>query len=323
MSATILQAASFPADLRSRIDPAIELIGPFDPPVGASLSVAEAREVRVLLTMGTLKTDAGVMDRLPNLGLICCYGTGYEGVDLDAASKRGIMVTHSPAANAPAVADLAMALLLAANRRIVMADRFVRDGLWSGNSAARMPLVRGLTGRRIGVFGFGAIGRKIAERAAAFEAEVAYHNRSRKPEAPYAFHETLESLADWADILMIAARADASNRHCVNHAVMKRLGPDGIIVNIARGSIIDQEAMIALLQSGELGSVGLDVYEHEPSVPDTLKAIPQVVLTPHIGGGTLDAHEAMQSLVAANIEAFLAGEPVKTPVPEMASRRPA
>jgi len=186
-----------------------------------------------------------------------------------------------------------------------------------------MPLVRGLTGRRIGVFGFGAIGRKIAERATAFEAEVAYHNRSRKPEVPYAFHETLESLADWADILMIAARADASNRHSVSHAVMKRLGPEGIIVNIARGSIIDQEAMIALLQSGELGSVGLDVYEHEPSVPDTLKAIPQVVLTPHIGGGTLDAHEAMQGLVAANIEAFLAGEPVKTPVPEMASGRPA
>jgi glyoxylate reductase len=323
MSATILQAASFPADLRSKIDPAIKLIGPFDPPVGASLAVAEAREVRVLLTMGTLKTDAGVMDRLPNLGLICCYGTGYDGVDLDAARKRGIMVTHSPAANALAVADHAMALLLAANRRIVMADRFVRDGLWSGNSAARMPLVRGLTGRRIGVFGFGAIGRKIAERAAAFEAEVAYHNRSRKPEAPYAFHETLESLADWADTLMIAARADASNRHSVSRAVMKRLGPEGIIVNIARGSIIDQEAMIALLQSGELGSVGLDVYEHEPSVPDTLKAIPQVVLTPHIGGGTLDAHEAMQSLVAANIEAFLAGEPVKTPVPEMAGQRPA
>lgn len=320
MSIEILLAAAFPAELRAKIAPQAGVAGPLDGPVGASLSEAEARGIRVLVTMGTLKTSAEVMDRLPGLGLICCYGTGYEGVDLDAAAERHIMVTHSPAANAPAVADLAMALLLAANRRIVMADKFVRDGLWSGNSAARMPLVRGLTGRRIGVFGFGAIGRRIAARAAAFEAEVAYHNRSAKPDVAYAFHETLRSLADWADILMIAARADASNHHAVNRDVMKSLGPDGIVVNIARGSIIDQEAMIALLRSGELGGAGLDVFEQEPLVPDTLKAIPHVVLTPHIGGGTWDAHDAMQSLVAANIAAFLAGNPVKTPVPEMASR---
>ncbi|WP_211103968.1 2-hydroxyacid dehydrogenase [Skermanella pratensis] len=274
--------------------------------------------MRVLVTMGTLKTDAAVMDRLPSLGLICCYGTGYEGVDLEEAFKRGIMVTHSPAANAPAVADHAMALLLATSRRVGMADRFVRDGLWSGHSAARMPLVRGLTGRRIGVFGFGAIGRRIAARAAAFEAEVAYHNRSHKPDAPYAFHETLESLAEWADVLMVAARADTGNRHRVGRDVMKALGPDGIVVNIARGSIIDQEAMIELLRSGDLGGAGLDVFEHEPTVPDALRAIPHAVLTPHIGGGTHEAHEAMQSLVAANITAFLAGNPVRTPVPEIA-----
>jgi hydroxypyruvate reductase len=314
MSATILLATSFPTGLRDKIGPSISII---DPPADASLAPNEAAKVRVLVTMGTLKSDAALMDRLPNLGLICCYGTGYEGVDLHAARTRGIMVTHSPAANAAAVADQAMALLLAANRRLVVADRFVRDGLWGGHSGARIPVVRGLTGRRVGIFGYGAIGRKIADRAAAFEADVAYHNRSRKPDAPYAFHETLQSLVEWADILMIAARADASNRHIVNKDVLKALGPDGIVVNIARGSIIDEAAMIALLQSGELGSAGLDVYEHEPSVPDSLKAIPHVVLAPHIGGGTFDAQEGMQALVAANIAAFLAGGPVKTAVPEM------
>ncbi len=315
MTSSILLAIAVTPAFTDRLDPALAYFGP---PSSVELTPEQAAGIRVLVTMGTLKTDAALMDRLPNLGLVCCYGTGYEGVDIAAAKAHGIMVTHSPAANASAVADLAMALLLSANRRIVMADKFLRDGRWGGNDAGRMPIVRGLTGRKIGVFGFGAIGRKIADRCAAFDAEVAYHNRSRKTDVSYAFHETLQSLADWADILMIAARADASNRHAVNRDVLKALGPEGIVVNIARGSMIDEEAMVALLQSGELGSAGLDVYEHEPLVPDALKAIPHVVLAPHIGGGTFDSHEGMQALVAANVNAFLAGKPVLTPVPEMA-----
>ena len=313
----ILLTSSFPPGLLDKIDPSIAVIGPSGQPVGVDLCSKEAATVRVLVTMGAMKIDGAAMDGLPNLGLICCYGSGYEGVDLKETVKRGIIVTYSPAANSSAVADLAMALLLAANRRIVMADKFVRDGLWHGRPAARMPVVRGLTGRKIGIFGFGAIGAKIAARAAAFETEIAYHSRSRKPEVPYAFHETLQALADWADILMIAVRADASTRHLVNANVMRALGPEGILVNISRGSVIDEQAMIALLQSGELGSVGLDVYEHEPLVPDSLKAIPHVVLAPHIGGDTFQAHETRQNLVAANITAFLAGKPVLTPIPEM------
>ena len=314
---SILLASSFPSGLLDKIDPSIAVMGPSDQAVGANLSSKEAASVRALVTAGAMKIDGVAMERLPNLGLICCYGSGYEGVDIKEAVKRGISVTYSPAANSSAVADLAMALLLAANRRIVMADKFVRDGLWHGNAAARMPDVRGLTGRKIGIFGFGAIGAKIAARAAAFETEIAYHSRSRKLDVPYAFHETLQALADWADILMIAVRADASTRHLVNSDVMRALGSEGILVNIARGSVIDETAMIALLQSGELGSVGLDVYEHEPSVPDSLKALPRIVLTPHIGGNTFEAHEARQSLVAANLEAFFAGKPVITPIPEI------
>jgi hydroxypyruvate reductase len=314
---SILLAASVPSALLDKIDPSIAVMGPSGQPVGANLSSKEAAAVRVLVTMGSLKADIAVMDRLPNLGLICSYGSGYEGVDIKEAVKRGIIVTYSPAANSSAVADLAMALLLAANRRIVMADKLVRDGLWHGNAVARMPDVRGLTGRKIGIFGFGAIGAKIAARAAAFETEVAYHTRSRKTGVPYAFHETLQALADWADILMVAVRADASTRHLVNSNVMRALGPEGILVNISRGTVIDEQAMIALLQSGELGNAGLDVYEHEPLVPDSLKALPHVVLAPHIGGSTFEAHEARQSLVAVNIEAFFAGKPVVTPIPEI------
>ena len=315
---SILLASAFPSGLREKIDPSIGLIGPTGQPVGANLSAEETASIRALVMMGALKIDGATMDRLPNLGLICCYGSGYEGVDLKEAVKRGIMVTYSPGANASSVADLAMALLLAANRRIVVSDKFVRDGLWQGHTTARLPEVRGLTGRKIGIFGFGAIGAKLAARAAAFEMEVAYHSRSKKPDVPYAFHETLQSLVDWADTLMIAVRADESTRHLVNADVMKALGPDGILVNIARGSVIDEQAMIALLQSGELGSVGLDVYENEPMVPDALKALPHVVLAPHIGGGTSESHVTRQDMVAANLAAFFAGKPVITPIPEMA-----
>lgn len=319
MSFSILQAATFPVGLRNKIDSSINVIGPFGLPVGATLSADEAATVRVLITMGSLATDAATMDRLPNLGLICCYGTGYEGVDLDAARKRAIMVTHSPSANASSVADLAMALLLAVSRRIVIADKFVREGAWKGGSAARMPLIRGLTGRKIGVFGLGAIGRKIANRAAAFEMEVSYYNRSRKLDVPYPFHESLQSLADWADVLMIAVRADAANQHVVDRDILQALGQEGIVINIARGSVIDEPVLIELLESGQLGGAGLDVYEREPAVPDSLKALTNVVLTPHIGGGTIDAHEAMQKLIVMNIMAYLAGQPLRTPVPEFRS----
>ncbi len=312
MTSTILLACPFPAALRDRLAPFGTVTGPCAP-----ADIPDPAAVRILVTMGTLATDAALMDRLPGLELICCYGSGYEGVDLAAALSRRIMVTHSPGANAAAVADLAMALLLGAIRRIPQADRFVRDGRWSGASPARMPTVRGLTGRRVGVFGLGAIGEKIARRAAAFETEVAYHNRTPRPGVPWTYHPTLAALAGWADVLMVAARADASNRHVVDRDILAALGPDGVVVNIARGSLIDEAAMIALLEAGALGGAGLDVFDNEPTVPAALCALPQVVLAPHVGGNTMDGHDAMQGMVVANVAAFIAGRAVPTPVPEM------
>lgn len=310
MTLSILLACPFPPALAERLAPFGTVSGPLSggtPPA----------TVDVLVTMGTQTTDAALMDRLPGLQLVCCYGSGYEGVDLAAARARGIMVAHSPGANAAAVADLALALLLAAVRQIPAADRFVREGRWAGPPVTRMPPARGLTGRRVGVFGLGAIGERIARRVAGFETEVAYHGRTRKAEAPWAYHPTLTGLAQWADVLMVAARADATNRHVVDREVLAALGTDGIVVNIARGSLIDEAALIDLLQSGALGAAGLDVFEREPTVPEALRGLPNVVLAPHIGGNTLDAHAAMQAMVTANVAAFANGRAVPTPVPEM------
>jgi hydroxypyruvate reductase len=317
----ILIATAFAGALRDQLEASFKVTGPVELPIVAHLDPNIAAEIRALVTVGVMRTDAELMDFLPNLALISCLGSGYEGVDIAAALQRGIVVTHSPAANAAAVADLALGLLLAANRNIVVADKFVRDGQWRRNALAGIPVGRGLEGCRIGIYGYGAIGAKIAARCAAFEAEIAYFSRARKPDVPYDFHPTLQSLADWADIFMVAVRADASNRHAVDADVMRALGPEGILVNISRGSVVDETALIALLQSGQLGSAGLDVFEHEPVVPEALKALPQVVLTPHVGGGTRQARAAMEKLVLANITAFFAGLAVPTPIPEMKSSR--
>jgi lactate dehydrogenase-like 2-hydroxyacid dehydrogenase len=275
---------------------------------------AGADAAQVLLTVGTIKTDRALIEALPSLGLIACYGTGFEGVDRDATRARGIALSHSPGANSSAVADHSIALMLAAAHRILENDRFVREGRWNVHPVVGLPLVPGLTGRRLGIYGLGMIGRKIATRAAGFEMEVAYHNRARVGDAPYAYYDSLLELAHWADILVIAARAGASNRHAVNAGVLEALGRGGLIVNIARGLVIDEVALIAALQDGLIAAAALDVFEHEPLVPDALRALPNTVLSPHRGGATESAQVNMQAMVLANLHAFFAGQPLVSPV---------
>jgi glyoxylate reductase len=180
-----------------------------------------------------------------------------------------------------------------------------------------MPLVRGLTGRKVGIYGLGTIGEQIARRAAAFAMEIGYHNRRRRPDVSYPYYATLRDLARWADVLVIAVRAGPGNRHAVDAGILAALGPEGHVVNIARGSVIDEAALIRALREGLIAGAGLDVFEREPSVPDELVALENVVLTPHIAGGTLEAQAALQDLVVANVDAFFAGDPVLTPVPEL------
>jgi hydroxypyruvate reductase len=310
MPERVLVTARFPKAMMVRIGQNFDLmIGSGKPPI-ESFSAEELSGIRALITSGGQPLKRDVLDTLPALGAIICYGTGYDGVDLAAAAKRGIVVGHSPAANAAAVADLAMTLMLAVTRRLLPADDYVRSGNWPAAKPSPLMSPRpGNPGRRIGVYGMGEIGRKIAVRAAAFETEVAYYSRSRR-DVPYQYFPSLEALVEWCDVLMIAVRAGADTRHVIDADMLRKLGKDGYLVNISRGSVIDQKALVAALTDKTIAGAGLDVYEKEPHAPDALTAFPSVVLTPHLGGHTLESHVAMQDCVIANLTAFFAGKPL-------------
>ena len=310
MPEKVLIYSRFSKTLMTRIAQRYELMDAAGKPPREVFTPEQLSQVHVLITAGGTPLGAAALESLPSLRAIICYGTGYDGVDLLAARARNIAVGHSPGANAAAVADLAVTLMLAATRRLVPADAFVRDGSWA--AAKPSPMLReppGNPGRRIGVYGMGEIGRKIANRVATFEAEVGYFSRTRH-DVPYHSFPTLEALADWCSVLMVAVRAGAETRHIINADILKRLGEEGCIVNIARGSVIDEAALVAALTEKTIAGAGLDVFDVEPHVPGALTALPNVVLTPHIGGHTLESHVGMQDCVLANLSAFFAGQPL-------------
>src|SRR5712691_9215099 len=314
MSHQVLVYSRFPKAMMLRIGERFELIDAAGKPPHEVFTAEQLSGVSAMITAGGTPLGGPMMDRMPALRAIVCYGTGYDGVDLAAAAQRKIAVGHSPAANAAAVADLAVTLMLAVTRRLLPADQYVRSGNWS--AAKPSPLMRpqpGNPGRRVGVYGMGEIGRKIASRAAAFETEVGYFSRSRH-DVPYQYLPSLEALAEWCGVLMIAVRAGADTHHAVDASILRKLGKDGYVVNISRGSVIDQQALVAALADKSIAGAGLDVFEREPHAPDTLTAFPNVVLTPHIGGHTLDAHVTMQDCVIANLERYFAGKPLAYPV---------
>jgi lactate dehydrogenase-like 2-hydroxyacid dehydrogenase len=310
MQDKVLVYSRFPKALMQRIGERFELLDAAGKPPHEAFSADQLAGIRAMITAGGTPLRSDVMDKLPSLGAIVCYGTGYDGVDLAAAAKRNIAVGHSPGANAASVADIAVTLLLAATRRLMVADNYVRSGDWG--AAKPSPMMRpqaGMPGRKIGVYGMGEIGRKIAARVAAFEAEVGYFSRSRH-DVPYQYFPSLEALAEWCSVLVIAVRAGSDTHHVVNADILKKLGADGYVVNIARGSVIDQDALVKALVDKTIAGAGLDVYAKEPHAPDALTAFPNVVLTPHIGGHTLESHVGMQDCVIANLEAFFAGQPL-------------
>ncbi len=304
----VLIYSRFPKSTMARIGERFDLMDAGGKPPSEKFTTDQLKDVRALITAGGQKLGGDVMDMLPSLKAIICYGTGYDGVDLAAMKERGIILANSPAANAASVADLAMLLMMATTRRLLAADAYLRSGGWAASQPS--PLMappKGLPGRRIGIYGMGEIGRKIAVRAAAFETEVAYHSRSRH-DVPYRYVDQLGDLVDWCDTLFVAVRAGPDTHHIIDAAMLKRLGPDGTIVNISRGSTIDQAALLAALQDKTIAGAGLDVFETEPHKPDALSELPNVVVTPHVGGHTTDAHIAMQDCVIANLTAFFAGQ---------------
>src|SRR6202140_4922739 len=305
----VLIYSRFPKAMMVRIGQRFELMDAAGKPPGEVFTAEQLSGVSAMITAGGTPLGAAMMDTMPKLAAIICYGTGYDGVDLAAAAQRKIAVGHSPAANAAAVADLAVTLMLAVTRRLLPADNFVRNGSWA--AAKPSPVMRpqpGNPGRRVGIYGMGEIGRKIAVRVAAFETDVAYFSRSRH-DVPYQYLPSLEALAEWCSVLMIAVRAGADTHHTVDADILRKLGKDGYVVNISRGSVIDEKALVAALADESIAGAGLDVYDREPHAPDPLTSFPNVVLTPHVGGHTIESHKAMQDCVIANLEAFFGGQP--------------
>ncbi len=315
MSEKVLILHRFPKAQLARIGQHFDLMDAAGKKPNEMFSADELASVRATIAAGGSKFGADVMDMLPKLGAIVCYGTGYDGVDLKSAAARKIAVGHSPGANASSVADIALTLMLASVRRLVVADGYIRDGSWAASK--RSPLMRaqqGMRGRKVGVYGLGEIGGKIAARVAAFESEVGYFSRSKR-DVPYQYFASLEALADWCSVLIVAVRAGPETNGVVNADILRRLGEDGHVVNIARGSVIDQPALIQALTDKTIAGAGLDVYAREPHAPDALTALSNVVLTPHTGGHTLELHTAMQDCVLANLAAFFGGRPLVYPVP--------
>ncbi|WGS23390.1 MULTISPECIES: 2-hydroxyacid dehydrogenase [unclassified Bradyrhizobium] len=310
MSDKVLIYSRFPKAQLVRFGERYELLNTAGQLPDEAFPAAEIAEVRAMITAGGTPLDGDAMDLLPKLGAIICYGTGFDGVDLAAAAKRGIAVGHSPGANAASVADMAVTMMLAAVRRLPVADNYVRSGDWAGRKPS--PMMRpqaGMRGRKVGVYGMGEIGRKIAARVAAFETEVGYFSRTRY-DLPYQYLPSLEALADWCSVLMVAVRAGPETNHAVDADILRRLGSDGFVVNISRGSVIDETALVAALTGQTIAGAGLDVFAEEPHAPDALTALPNVVLSPHLGGHTLESHVAMQDCVLANLEAFFSGRPL-------------
>ena len=252
------------------------------------------------------------MDALPALEIIAVNGVGLDGIDLDAARARGIAVTTTPNVLTDDVADVALGLLLASARHIVLLDRFVRDGAWERREAVKP--ASSLRGKTAGIFGFGQIGQAIALRLAAFGVQVRYYQPRAKPGVAVPRADSLLALAHESDYLIVCAPGTPATRHAVDAEVLAALGPQGTLVNIARGALIDEEAMIDALADGRLGAAGLDVFADEPKVPAALRALPNVVLTPHVGSLTVETRHAMGQLVVDNLQAHFAGQPLPTPV---------
>lgn len=256
--------------------------------------------------------DAVLIDRLPNLEIVASFGVGYDTIDVAAARRRGIVVTNTPDVLSDEVADLALGLLLATVRQIPQADRYLRAGRWPEKS---FPLTATLRGRTVGILGLGRIGRAIAQRLEGFGVAIAYHGRTPQDVA-YAYHPTLLDLARASDVLMVVAPGGPETRGIVNAAVLQALGPEGIVVNVARGSLIDEAALIAALRTGTILGAGLDVFAAEPHVPAELTAMDHVVLLPHVGSGSVQTRAAMGQLVVDNLTAWFTGKGPLTPVPE-------
>ncbi len=272
-----------------------------------------APEVGALAIGGHIRVDGGFMGRFPKLQIVSNFGVGYDSIDAAWAGEHGLVVTNTPGVLDEEVADTALGLVLAAVRQLPAAERHLRAGRWI---AGAFPLSPTLRGRTVGIVGLGRIGKAVARRAEAFGLAIAYHGRNPQPGVPYPYHPTLVGLAEACDILVVITPGGPETRNLVGAEALRALGPNGILINVARGSVVDEEALIEALRSKTILGAGLDVFVDEPKVPQALLDLDHVVLLPHVGSASRHTRDAMGQLVVDNILSWMAGRPPLTPVAE-------
>jgi len=275
-----------------------------------------ARDATAAVTTGGGGISSDQIAAMPRLKLVAGFGVGYDRVDIGAAKARGVVVTNTPGLTDICVADHAMALYLAVARRVAEGDRFVRAGKWP--TARLGGLAHRASQRNFGIVGLGRIGMQIAKRAAAFDMPIGYHNRKPRGDVPYRYFDSVLELARWADVIVTATPGGGGTRHIVDARVLEALGPEGVVVNIARGSIIDEAALLAALKARTIAGAGLDVFVEEPKMDPGFHTLDNAVLTPHIAGSTAETWRDCEDMVLENLRRHFAGEKPLTPIPELA-----
>ena len=268
-----------------------------------------------IVTNGHDGVPADILNACPSAKMVASYGVGYDAIDTDACVARNIVVTHTPDVLNAEVATTAIMLMLTSFRNFLQDEAYARSGAWEREGNA--PLSRSADGRHVGILGLGRIGQAIARKLEAFDTDIHYHSRSAK-DVPYTFHADLAEMANAVEVLIVITPGWAETRNRVDCTVMDALGPDGTLINVARGSVVDETALIAALKDGRLGYAALDVFEHEPKIPDALKSMSNVVMLPHVGSATHETRAAMGALVVDNVLQHLSDGTVLTPVPECA-----
>lgn len=273
--------------------------------------VEAAETVGAMVVAGEFELDKHLIESLPNLGLIACFTSGYDGIDVDWARARGLAVTHAPGLNHEDVADHALGLILGSRREIVAGDRALRAGEWTVDAKT---ITRSLHRQKLGIVGLGLIGQALAKRAEACRMAVSWWGPNEKPDAAWPRAASLLDLARSSDILAVACRADEANRGLISKEIIEALGPEGLLINVARGQVVDEDAAIEALRAGKLGFAALDVFVEEPTPAIRWADVPNTVLTPHTAGATNEAVQGMLALLMGNLAAHFAGEPLKSPV---------
>jgi len=270
-------------------------------------------EIRAAVTSGRTGVDAELMSKLPNLGAVVNFGVGYDTTDVDAAAARGVGVSNTPDVLTDCVADTAVGLMIDTLRQFSASDRYVRAGRWPVDGS--YPLTRQVSNTRVGIIGLGRIGSAIAKRLSAFGCTISYHNRHQVEGSPYTYVGSPLELAAGVDVLVVAAAGGTGTKKLVSSEVIDALGSRGYLINIARGSVVDQDAMVAALVDGRLAGAGLDVFTDEPNVPEALLSMDNVVVLPHVASGTVETRAAMEELTLRNLDSFLESGALVTPVP--------